>query len=46
MVIFNEVISLLTFWIGDMVFTDNLLLQQLVEILDVLIKSANICRAL
>lgn len=45
-IVFNLLITVLNFWIGDLIFQDNALLSTVVEILEILIKSANISNKL
>lgn len=41
-IVFNLLITVLNFWIGDLIFQDNALLSTVVEILEILIKSGKI----
>lgn len=39
-IIFNLLITLLKFWIGDLIYGDNFLLSATVDLLEVLVKSS------
>ena len=38
-ILFNQIITLVNFWVGDVIFTDSVLLSAIIDIIEILIKS-------